>query len=87
MTETRVKSFLWRVVVLQTGVFSQLELAMIRARVKSGMENAKSKGKRIADHERGHHHGVLQALSGVRGGDDEPHRTGMGVRPVKIDGV
>jgi DNA invertase Pin-like site-specific DNA recombinase len=29
------------------GVFSQLELAMIRARVKSGMENAKSKGKRI----------------------------------------
>ena len=30
------------------GVFSQLELAMIRARVKSGMENAKSKGKRIS---------------------------------------
>ena len=29
------------------GVFSQLELAMIRARVKSGMENAKSKGKPI----------------------------------------
>ena len=29
------------------GVFSQLELAMIRARVKSGMENAKAKGKRI----------------------------------------
>ena len=26
------------------GVFSQLELAMIRARVKSGMENAKAKG-------------------------------------------
>lgn len=29
------------------GVFSQLELAMIRARVKSGMENARAKGKRI----------------------------------------
>ena len=29
------------------GVFSQLELAMIRARVKSGMENAKAKGKRV----------------------------------------
>lgn len=29
------------------GVFSQLELAMIRARVKSGMENAKVKGKQI----------------------------------------
>ncbi len=29
------------------GVFSQLELAMIRARVRSGMENAKAKGKRI----------------------------------------
>lgn len=29
------------------GVFAQLELAMIRARVKSGMENAKSKGKKI----------------------------------------
>ena len=29
------------------GVFSQLESAMIRIRVKSGMENAKSKGKRI----------------------------------------
>ena len=30
-----------------TGVFSQLELSMIRARVKSGMANAKAKGKRI----------------------------------------
>ena len=29
------------------GVFSQLELAMIRARVKSGMESAKAKGKKI----------------------------------------
>ena len=29
------------------GVFSQLELAMIRARVKSGMENAKAKGRPI----------------------------------------
>ena len=29
------------------GVFSLLELAMIRARVKSGMENAKAKGKKI----------------------------------------
>ena len=29
------------------GVFSQLELAMIRARVKSGMANAKAKGKRV----------------------------------------
>ena len=29
------------------GVFSELELQMIRARVKSGMENAKAKGKKI----------------------------------------
>ena len=29
------------------GVFSQLELSMIRARVRSGMENAKAKGKQI----------------------------------------
>ncbi len=29
------------------GVFAQLELAMIRARVKSGMQNAKAKGKKI----------------------------------------
>ena len=29
------------------GVFSQLELSMIRARVRSGMENARSKGARI----------------------------------------
>ena len=29
------------------GVFSQLELAMIRARVKSGMANAKAKGRHI----------------------------------------
>ena len=29
------------------GVFSQLELAMCRARVRSGMENAKAKGKQI----------------------------------------
>ena len=29
------------------GVFSQLELAMIRTRVRSGMENARAKGKQI----------------------------------------
>ena len=29
------------------GVFAQLELAMIRARVKSAMDNAKAKGKKI----------------------------------------
>ena len=29
------------------GVFSQLELSMIRARVRSGIENAKAKGKQI----------------------------------------
>lgn len=29
------------------GVFSQLELAVIRARVRSGMENARAKGRRI----------------------------------------
>ena len=29
------------------GVFSQLELSMIRARVRSGMENAKAKGMQI----------------------------------------
>lgn len=29
------------------GVFSELELQMIRARVKSGMANAKAKGKRV----------------------------------------
>lgn len=31
----------------RAGVFSQLELAMIRARVRSGMENARAKGRRI----------------------------------------
>lgn len=30
-----------------TGVFSELELSMIRARVRSGMANAKAKGKQI----------------------------------------
>ena len=29
------------------GVFSQLELAMIRPRVRSGMENARAKGRQI----------------------------------------
>lgn len=29
------------------GVFSQLELSMIRARVKSGVDNARAKGKRL----------------------------------------
>ena len=29
------------------GVFSQLELAMIRARVRSGMANAKANGKHV----------------------------------------
>ena len=32
------------------GVFSQLELAMIRARVRSGMENARAKGGASAGH-------------------------------------
>lgn len=30
-----------------SGVFAELELSMIRARVKSGVENAKAKGKPI----------------------------------------
>ena len=30
-----------------TGIFSQLELTMIRSRVRSGMANAKAKGKQI----------------------------------------
>ena len=30
-----------------TGVFSELELSMIRARVKSGLANAREKGRRI----------------------------------------
>ena len=29
------------------GIFSQLELAMIRSRIRSGMENAKAKGRRV----------------------------------------
>ena len=29
------------------GVFSQLELSMIRARVRSGMDNARAKGRQI----------------------------------------
>ena len=31
----------------EAGVFSQIELAMIRSRVRSGMANAKAKGKQI----------------------------------------
>ena len=34
------------------GVFAELELQMIRARVKSGMENAKSKASELADRQR-----------------------------------
>lgn len=33
--------------IQMSAVFSELELSMIRARVKSGMENAKAKGSRI----------------------------------------
>ena len=33
------------------GVFSQLELAMIRSRVRSGMANAKAKGAKIGRHQ------------------------------------
>ena len=33
--------------IQMSGVFAELELGMIRARVKSGMENAKAKGVRI----------------------------------------
>ena len=44
------------------GVFSQLELAMIRARVRSGMANAKAKGKQIG---RRHSCILSAALSGI----------------------
>lgn len=56
------------------GVFSQLELAMIRARVKSGMQNAKSKGKTIGRPHitrGGYPGGVLQTLSHICSGKDE----------------
>lgn len=33
--------------VQMSGVFAELELRMIRARVRSGMANAKAKGKKI----------------------------------------
>ena len=33
--------------VQMAGGFAELELSMIRARVRSGMENAKAKGRRI----------------------------------------
>ena len=33
--------------IQMSAVFAELELSIIRARVKSGMENAKAKGKRI----------------------------------------
>ena len=33
--------------IQMSAVFAELELAIIRARVKSGMENAKAKGKRV----------------------------------------
>ena len=33
--------------IQMSAVFAELELSIIRARVKSGMENAKAKGKKI----------------------------------------
>ena len=33
--------------IQMSAVFSELELSIIRARVKSGMENAKAKGKHV----------------------------------------
>ena len=33
--------------IQMSAVFAELELAIIRARVRSGMENAKAKGKKI----------------------------------------
>ena len=33
--------------IQMSGVFAELELSMIRDRVRSGMQNAKAKGKRI----------------------------------------
>ena len=33
--------------IQMSGVFAELELSMIRARVRSGMENAKAKGKKV----------------------------------------
>nr|MBR4280892.1 recombinase family protein [Clostridia bacterium] len=33
--------------IQMSGVFAELELSMIRERVRSGMKNAKAKGKRV----------------------------------------
>lgn len=52
------------------GVFSQLELSMIRARVRSGMANAKAIG--------GIHPGlILSILQQISGGGYQCQRTGM----------
>ena len=56
-----------------SGVFAELELSMIRARVKSGMQNAREKGKRLGRRPttKDDIPGLLQALSCVYVGNAE----------------
>ena len=68
--------------IQMSAVFAELELSMIRARVKSGMANARAKGRRIGrprSTKEGHPRHISQALSGLQDGKDECERTGAGV--------
>ena len=62
-------------------VFAELELSIIRARVKSGMANAKKK------QQGGHPCCILEALSGLCEREDECKRAGAGVRGEQAHGV
>ena len=65
------------------GVFSQLELAMIRSRVRSGMANAKAKGKQIGRPQRTAEkqpRNLSSALSRFQKGTVEYFGIGKGLR-------
>ena len=69
------------------GVFSQLELSMIRARVKSGMANAKAKGKRIGRPPVSAESIPNALLSKISGREHQPigaGQTGAGIPPHRI---
>ena len=72
------------------GVFFELELSMVRARVRSGMANARAKGRQIGRkpyHQSGFAFFLSEILSIVSEWDDEYHGAGANMRAEQTNGL
>ena len=73
--------------IQMSAVFAELELSIIRARVKSGMANAKARGIKVGRPQTTRDDIPAIFYKHVFGGADECERTGSGVWVEQTDGV